>query len=79
MLAGDNLYQYAVKHTGWVDPLGLTGIKVFESYEQARNAALKWLEKRGFQAEKETLGRFGDIKGKPVGMQPPQRKSRFQS
>ncbi|AKA85922.1 RHS repeat-associated core domain-containing protein [Pseudomonas synxantha] len=69
LLGGDNLYQYAVNPTGWVDPLGLTDIKAFETYEQARKAALKWLEERGFQAEKETLGRFGDIKGKPVGMQ----------
>ena len=69
LLGGDNLYQYAVNPTGWVDPLGLTDIKAFETYEQARKVALKWLEERGFQAEKETLGRFGDIKGKPVGMQ----------
>ncbi|WP_225936055.1 RHS repeat domain-containing protein [Pseudomonas alvandae] len=69
LLGGLNLYLYAPNSTGWVDPLGLTTDKVFESYEQARNAALKWLEKRGFRAEKETLGRFGDIKGTPIGMQ----------
>jgi Domain of unknown function (DUF4157) len=41
----------------------------FASYEQAWNAALKWLEKRGFKAEKKVLGKFGDSKGVPIGMQ----------
>lgn len=31
--------------------------------------ALEWLEHRNFRAEKPTLGRFGKIKGEPIGMQ----------
>ena len=41
----------------------------FEDYEQARNAALKWLEERGFVAEKQNLGKFHDAAGIPNGMQ----------
>jgi hypothetical protein len=41
----------------------------FSDYEKARNAALKWLEERGFKAEKVVLGKFGDSKGVPAGMQ----------
>lgn len=33
------------------------------------NGALDWLLKRGFRTEKVTFGKFGDIKGKPIGMQ----------
>ena len=40
-----------------------------KDFNLARNEALEWLGKRGFKAEKQTLGRFGDIAGKPVGMQ----------
>ena len=36
-------------------------------YDQARNAALEWLGS-DFKAEQEVLGRFGDIKGQPIGM-----------
>ncbi|MDA8481419.1 hypothetical protein NNO04_22630, partial [Citrobacter sp. Awk 4] len=67
---GWNLYQYAPNPLGWIDPLGLTpcstGTK--NSYEQARNKALKWLEERGFVAEKVNTGKFGSTKGQPVGM-----------
>nr|WP_225793043.1 RHS repeat-associated core domain-containing protein [Yersinia pseudotuberculosis] len=66
LAGGVNLYQYGPNPLGWVDPWGLA---TYTSYEQARNAALKWLQDRGFKAETENLGRFGDIKGKPVGMQ----------
>ncbi|EMH4031900.1 TPA: hypothetical protein QIF01_004910 [Serratia marcescens] len=39
-----------------------------DSYEQARNKALKWLEERGFKAEKVNTGKFGATRGQPVGM-----------
>ncbi len=42
-----------------------TGLKDFNL---ARNAALEWLEARGFKAEQATLGKFGDNAGKPIGM-----------
>ena len=38
-------------------------------YNQARNAALDWLDQRGFKADKQVFGKFGDVKGSPVGMQ----------
>ncbi|WP_309598804.1 RHS repeat-associated core domain-containing protein, partial [Yersinia similis] len=66
LAGGINLYQYGPNPITWIDPWGLA---TYTSYEQARNAALKWLQDRGFKAETENLGRFGDIKGKPVGMQ----------
>lgn len=40
-----------------------------DDYNQAANAALGWLEERGFRAERPTIGRFGDIKGLPIGRQ----------
>jgi RHS repeat-associated protein len=40
----------------------------FKDFNQARNAAVEWLETRGFKAEQTTLGRFGDNAGKPIGM-----------
>jgi hypothetical protein len=40
-----------------------------DDFNQARNQALDWLIPRGFKAEKVTLGKFGAIKGRPVGMQ----------
>ena len=36
---------------------------------QQKKPALEWLENRGFKAERATIGRFGVIKGTPVGMQ----------
>jgi len=36
-------------------------------YNQARNMALKWLEKEGFQAEELVIGKFGTSKGKAIG------------
>jgi hypothetical protein len=32
--------------------------KVYKNYSQARNAALKWLEKRGFSADKKNYCPF---------------------
>ncbi|MCM8531298.1 MAG: polymorphic toxin-type HINT domain-containing protein, partial [Lentisphaeraceae bacterium] len=40
----------------------------FSDFNQARNAALNWLEQRGFKAEKQNMGKFGDTKGMPIGM-----------
>ena len=39
-----------------------------KTYGQAMNEALKWLEPKGFKAEKIVFGKFGKIKGKPIGM-----------
>ena len=44
------------------------GSQSFDDYNQVRNAALKWLEPRGFVAERQVIGRFGAIAGKPIGM-----------
>jgi hypothetical protein len=41
------------------------------------NKALAWLEERGFKAEKPTIGRFGDIQGKPIGTQTADGKTGF--
>jgi len=41
----------------------------YDDYEKARNAAMDWLHKRGFRAEKPTEGKFGPNKGKAIGMQ----------
>ena len=43
--------------------------KVYKDFNKARNAAIKWLEQRGFKAQKPTLGKFGSIKGKSIAMQ----------
>ena len=75
LAGGLNLYQYAPNPLNWIDPLGLTKCK--DSYEQARNKALKWLEERGFKAEKVNTGKFGSIRGKPVGMTTADGKTGF--
>ncbi|MGH0346508.1 RHS repeat-associated core domain-containing protein [Sinorhizobium meliloti] len=49
----------------------------YNEYEQARNAALEWLEHRGFKAEAPTVGKFGGNKGKPIGMQTADRRVGF--
>ncbi|WP_328427491.1 polymorphic toxin-type HINT domain-containing protein [Streptomyces sp. NBC_00443] len=48
-----------------------------DDFNQARNQALEWLSSRGFKAERVTLGKFGTIKGKPVGMQTANGKAGF--
>ncbi|MFF0837639.1 MULTISPECIES: polymorphic toxin-type HINT domain-containing protein [unclassified Streptomyces] len=53
------------------------GEPVTDDFNQARNQALDWLSSRGFKAEKVTLGKFGTIKGKPVGMQTANGKAGF--
>ncbi|WAX80208.1 polymorphic toxin-type HINT domain-containing protein [Streptomyces sp. KMM 9044] len=45
------------------------GGPVTDDFNRARNQALTWLSSRGFKAEKVTLGKFGTIKGKPIGRQ----------
>ncbi|MCP9959050.1 polymorphic toxin-type HINT domain-containing protein [Streptomyces sudanensis] len=55
------------------------GEPVTDDFNQARNQALDWLSSRGFKAEKVTLGKFGTIKGKPVGMQTANGKTGFRS
>ena len=49
----------------------------FRDFDQARNAAVGWLEGRGFKAEQATLGKFGDNAGRPVGMKSADGKSGF--
>ncbi|KGQ18161.1 Rhs family protein [Lysobacter dokdonensis DS-58] len=49
----------------------------FKDFNQARNAAIGWLGDKGFKAEKATLGKFGENKGKPVGMTTADGKSGF--
>ncbi|ECN8100522.1 type IV secretion protein Rhs, partial [Salmonella enterica subsp. enterica serovar Enteritidis] len=71
---GINLYAYAPNPLSWIDPLGL---KCGSSYEQARNKALKWLEERGFKAERVNIGKFGSTRGKPVGMTTADGKTGF--
>ncbi|OLF13453.1 hypothetical protein BU204_27005 [Actinophytocola xanthii] len=48
-----------------------------DDYNQAINKALSWLDERGFKAEKATIGRFGTIAGKPIGMQTADGKTGF--
>ena len=48
-----------------------------DDYNQAMNKALKWLEERGFKAEKPTIGKFGDTKGKPIGYRTADGKTGF--
>lgn len=43
-------------------------IRAYKDWNKARNAAIAWLEKRGFRAQQKVLGKFGNIKGKPIGM-----------
>ena len=71
-LEGNNptLYGYVKDVNLWVDVWGLQSVTPTpKDFNLARNEALEWLGKRGFKAEKQTLGRFGDIAGRPVGMQ----------
>ncbi|SUG28050.1 Teneurin-2 Ten-2; Tenascin-M2; Ten-m2; Protein Odd Oz/ten-m homolog 2 [Salmonella enterica subsp. arizonae] len=73
---GINLYAYAPNPLTWIDPLGLKCGSIV-SYEQARNKALKWLEERGFKAERVNIGKFGSTRGKPVGMTTADGKTGF--
>jgi len=74
-LAGGNptIYGYVHDPNSWVDIFGLA----VDDFNQAMNKALGWLGERGFRAETPTLGRFGDIKGKPIGMQTIDGKTGF--
>ncbi|WP_370388763.1 RHS repeat domain-containing protein [Snodgrassella alvi] len=77
LLGGFNLYQYASNGLMWVDPWGLKCGSTRKSYEQAKNKALAWLEKKGFKAEKVNIGKFGSTKGRPVGMMTADGKTGF--
>ncbi|WP_218058009.1 RHS repeat-associated core domain-containing protein [Gilliamella apicola] len=77
LAGGFNLYQYAPNGLTWVDPWGWSCGSTKDSYQRAMNKALKWLEKRGFKAEKINTGKFGSIKGKPVGMTTADGKTGF--
>ncbi|WP_079053738.1 polymorphic toxin-type HINT domain-containing protein [Streptomyces graminilatus] len=48
-----------------------------DDFSRSMNKALEWLDSRGFKAEKPTIGKFGTIKGKPVGMQTADGKTGF--
>jgi hypothetical protein len=56
---------------------GKEDVLKFQDYNQARNAALAWLESRGFRAEKTNIGKLGDTKGTPVGMKSADGKTGF--
>ncbi|WP_127956576.1 RHS repeat-associated core domain-containing protein [Serratia microhaemolytica] len=78
LAGGLNPYQFAPNTLMWVDPLGLESCATGrDSYEQARNKALKWLEERGFKAERVNTGKFGATKGQPVGMTTADGKTGF--
>ena len=49
----------------------------FKDFNQARNVAVSWLDGKGFKAEKATIGKFGESKGRPIGMQSADGKSGF--
>ena len=79
-LAGNNptLYGYVKNVNVWVDVWGLQSITLNpKDFNQARNEALQWLGERRFKAEKQTLGRFGDIAGEAIGMQTLDGKTGF--
>ncbi|HEY4436792.1 MAG TPA: PAAR-like domain-containing protein [Lelliottia sp.] len=72
---GVNPYGYVKNPLGWIDPLGLVCCK--ESFEQAMNKALQWLEAKDFKAERVNTGKFGATKGKAVGMTTADGKTGF--
>ena len=61
----------------FVDDAIKNGDEVFQHYDQARNAALLWLEKRGFQAQRTTVNRFGPRAGSANGMRMNNRRTGF--
>ena len=76
-LDGNNptMYGYVGNPNFWIDSLGLSN-NLFD-FNQAMKQALKWLEDRGFRAEIPKPGKFGNIEGKPVGMQTLDKKIGF--
>ena len=74
---GEGLPWLAGIALGSVKLGGLRGGSAFKDFNQARNAALQWLEGRGFKAEQATLGRFGANTGRPIGMKSADGKSGF--
>lgn len=65
-------FEVAGEHNYFVGESGVLvhngGPESFGDFNQARNAALEWLEERGFKAERQVLGKFGTNAGKPIGM-----------
>ncbi|VWX61430.1 hypothetical protein VARIO8X_50205 [Burkholderiales bacterium 8X] len=49
----------------------------YKDFNQARNAAIAWLEVRGFRAEAATMGKFGNNYEKPIGMKNADGKAGF--
>ncbi|MFJ6213451.1 hypothetical protein ACIQGZ_08990 [Streptomyces sp. NPDC092296] len=49
-----------------------------DDYNQAMDKALKWINQRGFSTKRPTIGKFGTIQGKPIGMQTSDEKGRIQ-
>jgi hypothetical protein len=56
---------------------GLTEKFTHYGYENARNEAMSWLGDRGFKAEQLKFGKFGEIEGRPIGMQSSDRRAGF--
>lgn len=69
-------HNYFVGEVGYLVHNG-PGEQSFADYNRARNAALDWLNERGFRAEAQTIGKFGDNAGKPIGMQTTDGKTGF--
>jgi len=69
-------HNYFVGNVGYLVHNG-SGEQSFADYNKARNAALGWLNERGFKAEAQTIGKFGDNAGKPIGMQTIDGKTGF--
>ncbi len=65
-------FEVADDHNYFVGESGVLvhngGPESFGDFNQARNAALGWLQARGFKAERQVAGRFGPNAGKPIGM-----------
>ncbi len=67
--------------------VGLSGVLVhngdpragqdFGDYNRARNAALEWLQERGFRAEAKSLAGVGPNEGRPIGMMTADGKTGF--
>lgn len=69
-LAGGNptLYGYVSDTNSCIDFWGLANSIPFVDFNKAMNAALKWLEERGFKAQIPNIIKFGDRAGYPNGM-----------
>lgn len=67
-------FEVAGEHNYFVGQSGVLvhngGPESFDDFNQARNAALEWLEARGFKAERQVISRIAadPMQGKPIGM-----------